>query len=189
MIVYHGTDRIIKHPSSQKGRRDVDIGKGFYLTEDKRMAQKWACNKVKSIVNEYEMDLSILKVKHLKVDEEWLDYVAYNRTREGSSPFEDTCYDVILGPTADDKLFATLDLYADGVLSKKQAIKVINCMNYSTQIVFKNDAAIESALVFKGAKELRGFEKQNIYAQMIEDRKLASRRALEEIRKGGENGA
>lgn len=182
MILYHGTDVIIKHPSSQKGRRDVDFGKGFYLTEDKRMAQKWACNKMNSIVNMYEANLS-LKVKYLEADEEWMDYVAYNRTREGHKPFEDARYDVIVGPTADDKLFATLDLYADGVLSKARAIKVINCMNYSVQVVFKNDIAIESALVFKGAKELRGLEKQNIYAQMIEDRKLASRRALEEIRR------
>lgn len=161
----------------------MDFGKGFYLTEDKRMAQKWACNKVNSIVNMYEADLSSLKVKYLEADEEWMDYVAYNRTHEGSRPFEDVQYDVIVGPTADDKLFATLDLYADGVLSKEQAIKVINCMNYSSQVVFKNDIAIKSALVFKGAKELKGLEKQNIYAQMIEDRKLASRRALEEIRR------
>lgn len=182
MILYHGSDMVIENPSSGKGRKDMDFGVGFYLTEDKRMAQKWACNKVTSIVNEYDADLSELKVKYLKADEEWLDYVVYNRTNEGEIPFDDTQFDVIAGPTADDKLFTTLDLYADGVISKEQTIKTINCMNYSQQVVFKNDEAIKKALVFKVAKELRGLEKQNIYTEMIEDRKLASKRALDVMR-------
>lgn len=152
------------------------------MTEDKRMAQKWACNKVTSIVNEYEADLSGLKVKTLKADEEWLDYVVYNRTHEGTRPFEDSSYDVIIGPTADDKLFTTLDLYSDGLITKEKTIEVINCMKYSSQVVFKNEAAIEKALVFKGAKELKGLERQTVYKQMVEDRKLASKRAFAAMR-------
>ena len=42
--------------------------------------------------------------------------------------------------------------------------------------------AVNKALRFKNAKELLGQEKQIIYKQMIEDRKLASKRALELIR-------
>ncbi len=55
-------------------------------------------------------------------------------------------------------------------------------MKYSNQVVFKNDKAINKALRFKNAKELIGQEKQIIYKQMVEDRKLASKRALELIR-------
>ena len=55
-------------------------------------------------------------------------------------------------------------------------------MKYSNQVVFKNDKAINKALRFKNAKELIGKEKQIIYKQMVEDRKLASKRALELIR-------
>ncbi len=183
MILYHGSDMVIKKPLSQKGRADVDFGKGFYMTEDKKMAQKWACNKNISIVNVYEADLSLLNVKQLLADEEWLDYVVFYRTHEGKLPFDDTLYDVICGPTADDKLFVTLDMYSDGFLSKQQAIHIINCMNYSCQVVFKNDAAMENAVRFKEAKELKGLERQNIYLQMTEDRKLASKKAIELIRK------
>ena len=178
MILYHGSDTVIRKPLSQKGRADVDFGKGFYMTEDKKMAQKWACNKNISIVNVYEADLSLLNVKHMAADEEWLDYVVFYRTHEGEIPFDDIVYDVIYGPTADDKLFVTLDMYSDGFLSKKQAIHIINCMNYSCQVVFKNDDAIKSTVRFKEAKELKGLERQNIYLQMTEDRKLASKRAI-----------
>jgi hypothetical protein len=184
MILYHGTDVVIEKPLFNKGRKDVDFGKGFYLTEDRNMAQKWSCNKTPSIVNEYTADISMLKAKKLTVSEEWLDYVIFNRAHEGKIPFDDTQYDVIVGPTANDKLFATLDLYTDGVISKEQTINVINCMNYSNQYVFKNNKAIEVALKFNGFKELKGFERQNVYNQMIEDRKIANKRALELIRKG-----
>lgn len=182
MILYHGSDTAIDKPVSGRGRTDVDFGVGFYLTEDKRMAQKWACNKTESILNVYDADLSQLNTKKLKADGEWLDYVIYNRTHEGEKPFDDTDYDVIIGPTADDKLFATIDLYTDGIITKEQTIEVVNCMNYSDQVVFKNDAAIRKALVFREAKELKGFEKQELFNKMVEDRKQASKRANELIR-------
>lgn len=184
MILYHGSDTAIKNPIFDRGRVDVDFGIGFYLTQDKRMAQKWACNKTKSILNIYEADISELKIKNLKVNEEWLDYVIYNRTHEGNKPFDDKQYDVIIGPTADDKLFATIDLYSDGIISKEQAIEVVNCMKYSNQVVFKNNIAIKKALVFQEAKELKGMERQNLFNQMVEDRKMASRRANELMRQG-----
>lgn len=182
MVLYHGSDTVIDHPVSDRGRTDVDFGVGFYLTEDKKMAQKWACNKTTPVLNVYEADLSELNVKIMKADGEWLDYVIFNRTHEGEKPFDDACFDVIIGPTADDKLFATIDLYTDGVITKEQTIEVVNCMNYSNQVVFKNDAAIRKALVFCEGREMKGFEKQDLFRQMVEDRKMASRRANELMR-------
>ena len=182
MILYHGSNVVIKNPISTKGRSDVDFGSGFYLTADKNMARKWASNKNQSIVNVYEVNLSMLKVKQLHADDEWLDYVIYNRTNVGKKPFNDSNYDVIVGPTADDKLFATIDLYSDGIISKEQTIHVVNCMKYSEQIVFKNDLAIRKALTFIESKELKGLEKQNLQQQVIEERKAASQRANQLIR-------
>ena len=182
MILYHGSDTEIKNPISDRGRTDVDFGRGFYLTQDKRMTQKWACNKAKSILNVYEAEISELKIKNLKANEEWLDYVIYNRTHEGNQPFDDTQYDIIIGLTVDDKIFAIIDLYSDGIISKEQAVEVVNYMEYSNQVVFKNDIAIRKALAFREAKELKEMEKQNLINQMVEDRKMASRRANELMR-------
>ena len=56
MILYHGSNVVIKNPISTKGRSDVDFGSGFYLTADKNMARKWASNKNQSIVNVYEVN-------------------------------------------------------------------------------------------------------------------------------------
>lgn len=184
MKLYHGSDVTIEKPSTKKGRTDVDFGLGFYLTADRNMAQKWACNKSISIINEYDAVLENLNIKELKADEEWLDYVIYNRTHEVDQPFDDTVYDVIIGPTADDKLFATIDLYSDGIISKEKAIEIVNCMNYSLQYVFKNENAIEKGLSFCSSKELMGLEKQKLFEQMINDRKMGSRKANDIMRKG-----
>ncbi len=184
MVLYHGSDIIVKNPRYDKGRKEVDFGMGFYLTEDKKMAQKWACNKDKSILNIYIADLSELKIKTLVADGEWLDYVIYNRTHEGKKPFDDVDYDAIIGPTADDKLFATIDLYMDGVISKEKTIEIVNCMKYSNQIVLKNEQAIEKALAFKEAKEIKGLEKQTLRQRIVEERKMASKKANEVMRNG-----
>lgn len=68
MILYHGSNVVIKNPISTKGRSDVDFGAGFYLTADKNMARKWASNKNQSIVNVYEVDLSMLQERRRHED-------------------------------------------------------------------------------------------------------------------------
>lgn len=48
-------------------------------------------------------------------------------------------YDLLIGATADDKLFSTIEQYEAGFLSIEVAVKVLNCMKYSEQYVFKNE--------------------------------------------------
>lgn len=40
-------------------------------------------------------------------------------------------------------------MYNDGLLSIDEAIKIINCMNYSDQIVIKSQKVINNNLIFK----------------------------------------
>ena len=140
MLVYHGSSVEVIHPDITRSRLDIDFGSGFYTTQDIHMAKKWACNRNESILNIYELKLEDFEVKTYGVDEEWLYYVMENRTgRTGlfEMPFDDGKYDIIIGPTADDKLFNVIDLFSDGFISSENAIKVINCMNYSNQLVIK----------------------------------------------------
>ena len=90
--------------------------------------------------------------------------------------------DVIIGPTVDDKLFSTLDMYADGLLSTNEALEVINCMKYNEQIVIKNQDTINNNLMFKGSKELKGQEKQHFIEIFKQDRIEANRKTEEMIR-------
>lgn len=178
---FHGSRKTIAHPDLSYSRNDVDFGIGFYMTSDETMAKKWACNKNSSFLNTYALKLEGLKIHTFEPDEEWLEYCAANRYQENSL-FDDSDYDVLIGPTADDKLFNTLDMYADGLLSTEEAIKVINCMKYSNQIVVKKQIVIDECLVFKGSKELRGQEKDYYITLFRQDRMDANKKTEEMIR-------
>ncbi len=178
-IVYHGSSICVATPNISYSRTDIDFGAGFYVTEDETMAKKWACNKENSVLNIYTVDLEGLRVKELNADSEWLQYVLYYRNEAGELPFDDTQYDVIIGPTADDKLFNTIDMYNDGYLSEEQAIKMINCMNYSSQIVFKKQITLDKHLDFMESKVIQGEEKQTMKEQFRADRKVANERSKE----------
>ena len=45
MIVYHGSDHIVKAPLFYGGKRNNDYGHGFYTTESLELAKEWACAK------------------------------------------------------------------------------------------------------------------------------------------------
>ena len=112
--LYHGSNVEVKRGDFSKSREDIDFGIGFYLTEDERMAKKWACSRAKSILNCYTINLANLSTYQFGLDEEWLLYIKANRIREDGcedilSKYSE--YDVLIGPTADDKLFDTVQLY------------------------------------------------------------------------------
>ena len=174
--VYHGSRTEVIQPNLQFSRSDVDFGIGFYMTRDKQMAKKWACNKHSSYLNEYELKIENLRIYYFKPDEEWLDYCVSNRYMNEPS-FNENKYDVLIGPTADDKLFSTLDMYADGLLSTDDTIKIVTCMNYSEQIVIKNQEAIDNNLTFVSSKQLYGQEKQHYIEMFKKDREEANKRS------------
>lgn len=177
LILYHGSNEKVSLPKVDCGRTDVDFGKGFYLTADLDMASKWACRKAISIVSEYKISLKGLKVYKFKADKEWLDFVMSNRNMY---PFPEKykSYDVLIGPTADDRLFNTLELYEDGLVSAKDAIKVINCMNYSLQYVVRTDVAVKK-LSFTKSIQLVDNQKQKYINKYRQDRIQANKRTKE----------
>ena len=188
MNLYHGSAAEVRNPDIRKSRSDIDFGIGFYMTADFLMAKKWACNKYDSYLNTYSLDLSNLRVKQLHPDVEWLDYVTFNRTLgECGSPFDDTQYDLIIGPTADDKLFVIADMYIDGLIRAEDAITIMNCMQYRDQYVLKNQDAINQALSFQNAKKLYGLEKAQLREQFRTDSRTAAertRKLLAELNRG-----
>ena len=43
MLVYHGSEGIIRTPAYKEGNRTKDFGYGFYTTEQIELAKEWAC--------------------------------------------------------------------------------------------------------------------------------------------------
>lgn len=69
MILYHGSPNEIIVPIYGKGEDKHDYGKGFYLTERKELAKKWAvCNPIATNgwLHKYYLDCGSLKILDLE---------------------------------------------------------------------------------------------------------------------------
>ena len=186
--LYHGSNVEVKKGDFSKSREDIDFGVGFYLTEDERMAKKWACNKVTSVLNRYSINLEGLNTYKFNLDEEWLLYIKANRLQEDG--YEEIVskysqYDVLVGPTADDKLFDTIQLYLDGYISAEQTVQFLNVAGYSNQVVLKTDKALDKCH-FVSSKEIVGGEKTEFKKWARQDRIDANKKLDELMAKTGQ---
>ena len=74
MRLYHFAQAEIKKPDIRHGRMNADFGQGFYLTENRSFAEKWA-----AVVNIYELETTGLLIKRFSRDSAWFDYIFGNR--------------------------------------------------------------------------------------------------------------
>lgn len=89
-LLYHGSYIKVEHPLVYVGRQDLDFGRGFYTTDLREQAVKWARiiqqrrnTSAKPILNIYEIDMDVVEEKGFKqlyfekYDLDWL--VMYNK--------------------------------------------------------------------------------------------------------------
>lgn len=177
---YHGSYMEIIEPDLKHSRSDIDFGKGFYLTQDNYLANKWACkyrqNEHRSFTSWYTFDYSNLNVYEFSLDIEWLDYVSSNRNGDINHTYDN--YDLLIGTIADDKLYNVIDLYSIGAITPEIALKTMNCMDYGLQYVIKSEKALET-LHFVKSKEFKGLEKQNLQNAFRIDTEMGAKKAEE----------
>ena len=98
ITVYHGATEIIEAPLNHVGRPRLDFGQGFYVTDLKDQAIKWAKTiaekKSSTTPTQYlhsDRD-AILAEARCKIftayDKDWLDFIVGNR--RGENPAEIT---------------------------------------------------------------------------------------------------
>ena len=160
MKLYHGSTVIVKNPTLRQGRPNTDYGKGFYTTIDYEQAARWAsirrerAGRGNAVVSVYEVDDNLLQQDDLRVMEyqgatrEWLDFVVANRR---NAPLHN--YDIVLGPVANDNLYATISMYENGELSAEAAIVQLKTHVLFNQVSFHTLTAI-SKLLFVEAQEV-----------------------------------
>lgn len=172
--VYHGSAFEVEKPSLDKGRIDADFGLGFYVTLDLDMAEKWAGRKKRAIVNEYILHTDSLKTYSFKLDEEWLDFVIQNRMGE-QTVFPSGRYDLLIGATADDKLFATIEQYESGFLDVNTAVEVLNSMKIGRQICIRTENGLNNLSFCKSV------ELSPEYVNELRERNRADRKRSNQI--------
>ena len=160
MKLYHGSTVSVKNPNLRQGRPNTDYGKGFYTTVDFDQAARWArirrerAGGGNAIVSVYEVDDDLLQKKDFRIMEyngatkEWLDFVVANRRY---APLHE--YDIVLGPVANDNLYATISLYENGELSADAAVVqlkthvLFNQVSFHTEKVLSQLRFVESIMV------------------------------------------
>jgi hypothetical protein len=149
MIIYHGGIVPIEAPKILKSERMLDFGEGFYTTSNKEQAERWSQrvavkrNVKTRFLTEYEFDfedaakeLSIITFD--KPGDEWLEFVCGNSSGKLPQPL----YDIAIGPVADDRVYATVVLYEQGVISKEAAITELKVRKLYDQILFHTERAL-----------------------------------------------
>lgn len=158
MIVYHGSSEIVRKPDTLHSYRALDFGKGFYVTDVREQAERWARRKAdlvggKAIVSQYQMrdDTSGLRVKTFSDDlSEWIDFVC--DCRDGKPVYQQ--YDLIIGKVADDKVFRVVDMYHSGIWDRERALQEIRVYPNYGQIAFASQDAIDRLLTFDRSWEV-----------------------------------
>ena len=89
VIVDHGGTESVEHPDCKCGRKNLDFGQGFYVTDIRKQAVDWAKliagrRKTTPFLNRYllyrETIMSEARCKLFKAyDEDWLEFIVASR--------------------------------------------------------------------------------------------------------------
>ena len=152
MIIYHGSYVEVNKPDIVHSRDNVDFGKGFYVTPIEEQAKKWSLKfKEKNkdaIVSIYNLDEKVFDeckvLNFASYSEEWLEFILKCRSGKDTSD-----YDIVMGGVANDKVFNTVELYFDGLIDKKEAIKRLKYEKPNMQIALRTQAVIDKHISFE----------------------------------------
>ena len=170
MILYHGSQYLIKKPFYGGGRAANDYGMGFYCTESESLACEWAVSeKHDGFANRYEFVDDGLSVLNLNDSNytilHWLSVLLEHRTfdtRYGLSTLakqyltenfhvDVEAYDVMRGYRADDSYFSFAQDFISGAISYPQLTAAMRLGKLGEQIVVKSRRAF-TRLKFVSAK-------------------------------------
>ena len=140
---------VVEKPNLDYSRKSLDFGSGFYTTENREQAIDFA-RKV-AIRNEQESrfvciyDFDIEAAKNILEilmfpgpDRQWLDYVHQNR----HGRYTGKSHDLVIGPVANDDVYAALIVYEQGIINAEQTIEALKIKKLYNQYVFKSDRAL-----------------------------------------------
>jgi hypothetical protein len=141
MKIYHGSYTLIVDIDLTQSGEHKDFGKGFYVTDNRQYAEKWAqktgqAQNKQGIVTEFIFDESALIDGRFNVlrfetyNEPWLDFVTTNRSGNRAAKTHE--FDIIEGPIAP----FYIDDYCKGLLSHEEFLERLEQEKIISQICF-----------------------------------------------------
>lgn len=153
MKLYHGSDVVVRHPRilPPKQGRTLDFGTGFYATTSFEQAKQWVeirryrGDSPHGFVSIYEISDNVIEEPELRclsfssASPEWLAFVMSNR----AGSVRDHGYDIVSGPVANDRVYATLTLFETGQLDADETIRRLKTYALVDQFLFHTMRAVE----------------------------------------------
>ena len=175
VILFHGSkDEIIGDLSLDYSRSHVDFGPGFYVGDNYQQSLDFVCQTKNGSIYVLDVKYKDLKVVELDLSLEWMLLIAINRGKlekyNNSSLYKQIIkkyseFDVIIAPIADNRMFTTIEDFAQSAITSEQAIHALKDLSLGKQIVFKSQKALrnifvlERLFVSKAEKEIAKKEK------------------------------
>lgn len=156
VTVYHGATEIVDKPICVFGRPDLDFGRGFYVTNMREQAERWACNvadlrrKDAALLNVYTLDReAILNEARCRVfnayDKEWMRFIVSNRRGENAAG----AYDYIEGGVANDRVINTVNMFMQGYCSEEYALRLLSLHRPNNQICIRKQELVDKYLHYE----------------------------------------
>jgi len=156
MLLYHGSNVAVEKPEIKRSVRGLDFGEGFYLTSDIEQARKFAASVRNRAIKLHKTSVGTPTVSVYEYDEqhaqktlnihtfakpdgEWLDFISQNRWKKYNGQF----YDVVVGPVANDNVFATIRIFERGILTSESVINDLKTWVFKDQYCMKSPQALQ----------------------------------------------
>ena len=160
--LYHGSYAAVPQPQSARGRRCLDFGQGFYLTNLRKQAERWA-----QVVTERKTRNGIPQLNVYQFDEalawdyRWLRFEEYNLTwldyvvacRRGEDVWQQ--YDIVEGGVANDNVIDTVEDYSQGIITAEQALGQLRYKPLNHQLCIISQTVIDRSLRFAEVVDLK----------------------------------
>ncbi|MBR4912737.1 MAG: DUF3990 domain-containing protein [Bacteroidales bacterium] len=160
VIVYHGGTEKVEFPVCKFGRRNLDFGQGFYVTDLRQQAVDWATQVADRrnetpIINRYRLNRdAILGKARCKVftayDRDWLQFIV--ASRRGESVADN--YDYIEGGVANDRVVDTVNLYMAGLMDEETALLRLSQHQPNNQMCLLSQELTDKYLIFDGTETI-----------------------------------
>lgn len=161
-FLYHGSFVSVPSPLTGVGRRELDFGPGFYVTNIREQAERWARRVCviraadTPLLSKYEFDETSLPANvhrlHLEhYDRQWLDFIV--SSRRGEEPWKG--YDIIEGGVANDQVIDTVEDYFSGRITAEQAIGQLRFAKPTHQMCISNQVVVDRCLRFVATETVR----------------------------------
>lgn len=147
LILYHGSQEIVEFPEIRLQRYNKDFYFGFYCTNIKSQAVRWAARfDGKGYLSEFEYtpDIKLNVRTFSEMTEEWLDFIVDCRLGKPHN------FDIVEGPMANDTIFNYVQDFADQKISREVFWALAKFSRPTHQISFHTARALATLRFVRG---------------------------------------